>query len=521
MDYSLDPYHMKFQSSIYPNVPELSIDIAAANGNYIYVGVADSPFVAYNYDISDQTDPKLVDKFPFDGPTDADGLYISIDKKYLAQYNFSCIILYDISNPAFLNMIFQWFPPSTIVGSIKDLCMSQDNNYIIGSVRNWEYVVLDIYDKSNLKLKNVLQTSGGEGMIVSLNQKYIYCFDGFRGLLILDILHLFTAQKHIQYIITNKITIYNKILFNQVQLKLFRKCFLQVRNIQKLPDLKIVSKLQLTGWLNYIQRMYNDQYLLVDDYENDQLSLVDIRDITNPILMSTYNSKREQPYAVCNTKNSKYGFIITDKGVRTIPFKSDITIHTYISQVVPQSGGEPLLISLPPNQNLLLSFYLLQEMINLKYFLKIQKVGQTIQFKFIIIRPIIQIAIINIYYQDNYEMKSLPYWMDYTSSSQSLNIKVVKDGLGTNFAQPNLNTVIIQTAIPIINSSFIYNDKLAGLTTTPQQANFVYEYLISQYLLDSNNFVTSFFDHNQTFSFNILDLQVSNMKRLFQLVKLT
>ncbi|EDK31427.2 calpain family cysteine protease (macronuclear) [Tetrahymena thermophila SB210] len=457
MDYSLDPYHMKFQSKIFPDSIS-SIDIAAVlNGKYMYVGVADSPYVAYNYDISDPTNPKLIYQVPFDGYKDADGLYISQDKKYLAQCNYSCIILYDISNPAILNVLFEWFPPPTIFGSIKDLCMSYDNKYVIGSVRNWGYFVLDIQDKTTPKLMNTLETSGAEGMIVSLNQKYLYCFDGFRGLLILD--------------------------------------------IQDLPNLKVISKLQLTGWSNYIQPMYNDQFLIVVDYENGQLSLVDIRDLTNPILMSTYNSKREQALGVCTTLDNKYGFIMTNSGLRTIPLKSDVTIHTQISQVVPQTGAKPLLITLPPDQNLL--------------------VGETIQFNFIIIKPIISMAIINVYYYDNYEMKSLPYWMDYTSSSQSLTIKVVKDGLGTNYTQPNLNTVIIQTAVPIKTSSFIYNDQLTGLTTTPQQANLIYEYLISQYLLDSNNFVTSFFDHNQPFSFNIPNLQVSNMERLFQLVKLT
>ncbi|KAL4445578.1 hypothetical protein ABPG74_006129 [Tetrahymena malaccensis] len=478
MDYSLDPYHMKFQSRIFPNYPGLSIDIAAVNGKYLYVSPGGSPYVIYNYDISDPTNPKLVQEIPFKGNTDADGLYISKDKKYLAQCNYSCVILYDISNPGVLNTLSQWFPPPTIFGSIKDLCMSQDNNYIVGSVRNWGYFVLDIKDKSNPKLMNVLETSGAEGMVVSLNQKFIYCFDGFRGLLILD--------------------------------------------IQNLPDLKIVSKLQLTGWSNYIQPMYNDQFLVVDDYENGQLSLVDIRDISNPILMSTYNSKREQAVGFCSTVNNNYGFIITDKGVRTIPLKSDITIHTQISQVVTQSGGEPILISIPPNQNLLVNFYLfiiLEDKIKNNFL--ILQVGQTIQFNFIIIRPIISMAITNVYYYDNYEMKSLPYWMDYTSSSQSLKISVVKDGLGRNYTLPNLNTVIIQTAVPITNSSFIYNDQLTGLTTTAQQANLIYEYLISQYLLDSNNFVTSFFDHNQPFSFNISNLQVSNMQRLFDLVKLT
>ncbi|KAL4460652.1 hypothetical protein ABPG73_000187 [Tetrahymena malaccensis] len=452
MDMSLDHYHMKFQSRIFQDYPEFTIDQGVVlQGKYMYLGAGSSPYVVFDYDISDPTNPILLDRFPINEYADADGLYISKDKKYLAVCNYSFVLLLDISKPQVLNKIFQWYPPPTIVGSMKD------NKYIIANVRNFGYFVLDIQDKSNPKLMNVLETSGAEGVKMSLSEKYLYCYDGFRGLLILD--------------------------------------------IQNLPDLKTVSKLELPGWLNYIQPMYNDQYLLVDNFENGQLSLVDIRDIYNPILISTYDSKREQAAGLCTTNDNKYAFIITDQGVRTITLKSDVTIHTQISKVVPQSGGKPLLVSLPPSQNLL--------------------VGETIQFNFIIIRPILNMAILNVYYYDNYEMKSLPYWMNYVSSSQSLTISVVKDGLGANYTQPNLNTVIIHSAVPITNTSFIYQDQLTGLTTTPQQANLIYKYLTSQYLLDSNNFVTSFFDQNEPFSFDIPDLQVSNMQRLCQLVKLT
>ncbi|KAL4460650.1 hypothetical protein ABPG73_000185 [Tetrahymena malaccensis] len=459
MDMSLDPYHMKFQSRIFYDYPNFSIDKAIVlQEQYMYIGAGSSPYVVYDFDISDPTNPQMLDRLPiYNENADADGLYISKDKKYLAVCNYSFVLLFDISNPKLLNKIIQWYPPTTIVGSIKGICMTQDNKYIIANVRNFGYFVLDIQDKSNPKLMNVLETSGAEGVKMSLSEKYLYCYDGFRGLLILD--------------------------------------------IQNLPDLKTVSKLELPGWLNSIQSMYNDQYLLVDNFENGQLSLVDIRDIYNPILISTYDSKREQAAGVCATSDSKYAFIVTDKGIRTLPLKSDITIHTQISKVVPQSGGKPLLVSIPPSQNLL--------------------VGETIQFNFIIIRPILNMAILNVYYYDNYEMKSLPYWMNYVSSSQSLTISVVKDGLGANYTQPNLNTVIIHSAVPITNTSFIYQDELTGLTTTPQQANLIYKYLTSQYLLDSNNFVTSFFDQNEPFSFDIPGLQVSNMQRLCQLVKLT
>lgn len=77
---------------------------------------------------------------------------------------------------------------------------------------------------------------------------------------------------------------------------------------------------------------------------------------------------------------------------------------------------------------------------------------------------------------------------------------MVKEGLGENWTRPNLNTLIIKTAVPITATSFIYNDEIS---TTLQQATLIYKYLLGIYLLDSNNFVTTFFDHNQPFSFNI------------------
>ncbi|KAL4497961.1 hypothetical protein ABPG72_014818 [Tetrahymena utriculariae] len=96
------------------------------------------------------------------------------------------------------------------------------------------------------------------------------------------------------------------------------------------------------------------------------------------------------------------------------------------------------------------------------------RVGQTIRFAFLILYPEKNIKINQILQVDNYEIKHIPYWMTYSSSSQILTMSILKEVLGSGSIQKSLNSVIIQTLKQISSGDFVFNQTNA--TTTPDQS---------------------------------------------------
>jgi len=117
-----------------------------------------------------------------------------------------------------------------------------------------------------------------------------------------------------------------------------------------LPEIKIVSNLQLGGWNGGIISLDSDNYFLAITTESGEVTLIDAKDKTNPFIVSKYNSNIENAYNGCTDKNQEYSFIVSDSGYRVLPLKTNLFIHTEIATVTGENQGLRVTTPVPKNQ---------------------------------------------------------------------------------------------------------------------------------------------------------------------------
>ncbi|KAL4453703.1 hypothetical protein ABPG74_009599 [Tetrahymena malaccensis] len=265
-------------------------------------------------------------------------------------------------------------------------------------------------------------------------------------------------------------------------------------DIRNLPKVTIVGQVQLEGWELGVVRLQKDNYLVALTTDAGYAALINSQDKSSPYIISKYNPNKEIAYNGCTDSQENYIMILTNAGFRVMPIKTNLYIHTEIDLVTGQNSGQKVLTPLLKTQNL-----------------------QTIQFTFLILYPEKNIKINEILYVDNYEIKQIPYWMTYSSSSQILTMSIVKEALGSGSIQKSLNTVIIQTLKQISSGDFIFN--YPDIVTTSDQSVLIYKYLRQIQYIDNNGYITSLFDPESDFQFIINGLTITD--RLQSLIKLT
>lgn len=58
------------------------------------------------------------------------------------------------------------------------------------------------------------------------------------------------------------------------------------------------------------------------------ISIIDLSDLQNPIIVSKYIEEEEQSISNCVLNNLEYGFSTSNKGLRIFPLKSKVAIHS-------------------------------------------------------------------------------------------------------------------------------------------------------------------------------------------------
>ena len=97
---------------------------------------------------------------------------------------------------------------------------TNNNKYIIGTVRNYGIYVLDVTNSTEPIFVGGMQTLGAEGIRRSvINDNLAYLYDGFKGVVLL--------------------------------------------NLSNLPEITFFSTISLSGWTNYITPILNEKYLIV------------------------------------------------------------------------------------------------------------------------------------------------------------------------------------------------------------------------------------------------------------------
>jgi hypothetical protein len=89
--------------------------------------------------------------------------------------------------------------------------------------------------------------------------------------------------------------------------------------MNSLPELKIISRVRMDGWLANIFSIKKDSYIVGVNSSYGSVYLVDIRDKKNPWILSKLNNVGEEWLCVCVFSDNTYAFLGSDKGFRVLP----------------------------------------------------------------------------------------------------------------------------------------------------------------------------------------------------------
>ncbi|KAL4468106.1 hypothetical protein ABPG73_002399 [Tetrahymena malaccensis] len=246
------------------------------------------------------------------------------------------------------------------------------------------------------------------------------------------------------------------------------------------------------------------KWVLVSTMDEGQLTLVNSSDPKNLYVISMFQQGEESSQSSCFTSDFQYAFINNELGTRIMPLKSQIILHTQISQFI-------------VNQNNLVSSQVSLSQAD------ILQVGQNIQFDFI---PIYQkegmvISKILYYDQSALQIQDLPSWIDVFNNNYSITFQVPKESLRSNVSEPVQNTILIKSALQLNASNFIYNQD--GFQTNLTLAYQIFQIVRDKLLfLDENGFVTDRFLYNSNITLTDLQLQdLSLLEFIQKQVKIT
>ncbi|EAR96669.2 calpain family cysteine protease (macronuclear) [Tetrahymena thermophila SB210] len=450
-----DPYNLiQIYSQQFGPLTLVDSMVITQDKKYLYVPIEDNNTSFIVYDIQNITQPFEVFRLNINNQNHEESIMFSQDQNYLVSSNDIGILLFDSSKPPTLALLASWNILPFMTGENAGVMITNDNRYIIGTVRNYGLYVLDATVKTNLIFKSTLQTLGAEGIICSnYSNNYAFLLDGFKGVAILD--------------------------------------------LTVLPQIKILSRIPLTGWVNHLLSLQQDTFLLTVVMENQMLTLIDISDKEDPQILSAYQYQDQSAQSLCLSSNNKYSFLNNQFGTVVLPLNSQVLIHTEIEQITLQIDGSQLLNPVSKDQHL--------------------KVGQFIQLKFVFIYPVNGVQIVSVSYYFDFQNNPLPFWMNYNQNSGILQITVDKSGLSSkNINIPNLNTILLKVITPLSPESFQFNS--TDVQTTPSEAQMIFSTLQNINLIDSVGYVTELFDPQKSLFFEINTINCTT--RLYQMTQL-
>ncbi|KAL4431800.1 hypothetical protein ABPG74_015240 [Tetrahymena malaccensis] len=442
-----DPYHMNqiYQYDLTNNLNGIESLALSSDNRYLYVPVQDNNTSILVLDISDISNPTEAFRFRMPVLNLNEAIFFSKDYNYIVSSFDDGVLLIDSSQPPQLFLLDYWQMESNMIGENAGVMITNNNRYIISTIRGYGIYVLDALNKTSLQLKSIYYSAGAEGIIPSQqNDTYAFLFDGFKGVAILDL----TVLPHIQFL----------------------------------------SRFKFDGQVNFVQPILSDQYLIVSILDTSMIHLINIQDITNPFEMSQYQYQNQPSFSLCLSEDNGYAYILNNFGIVLLPLASQVIIHTQMQLITNLPNGVQIQQNIPNGQNLL--------------------VGQIIQFNFIILYPISGMIIQKIQYYYEQQIQDLPVWIQYSSQNQNLVLSVDKNSLDVNnLKAPNLNTILITIAIPLQVYSFQYNQTDLQLNNT--EASLIFSYLKQQNIIDSLGYITDKFDHYEEFYFQIEGLDCS------------
>ncbi|KAL4485481.1 hypothetical protein ABPG73_015273 [Tetrahymena malaccensis] len=467
-----NPYRLNTQN--YKNYPIIqdSLDFDQG-GNYIlvpqyYQGIILSIYQYAPLDNSQEQqnispmNMKLVKTYNNDTPNYSEYIAFSVDRSFAVQAVQEFLIIYNSINIFDMQILSIWQKPDFLQGDLFDVAITPNNQWIIGLILGQGYIVLDISNKTNPVLVNYLKTFSGNTLLISAYYNLAYLAEGSKGFGIID--------------------------------------------ISFLPQIKYISRLSIPGYSYMLLPLQKEDYILITQSDKGLLTLIDIRNKESPIIINTILYLNQHAQAVCSCRKLSYLFITISDGILTIPFKSDVQIHTevaLIKQSINSISTQKLRqnrqnFTLATNQTLIANEYIFQ-------------VGQTIVLDFTILYPInLQMIISQVYtYKDN-NIENLPSYFVFDSQQNQLQMQIKNDLLGLNNVISNLIIILIRSSIPLDSTSFVYQSQDQadlGITNSTQSA-LIYQYLMDQNIINLDGTVNDNYDVQKRINF---DSQFQNL----------
>ncbi|KAL4487734.1 hypothetical protein ABPG73_004994 [Tetrahymena malaccensis] len=408
---------------------------------------------------------KLIKSYPYDNTYFTETFSFNLDRTMAVQPIQFGVNLYNSTDILNLQIYSVWKRPEFVLSGINGACISQDNKWMVASARTVGFLVVNIQDKSDPQLASYYLNSGAEGIVSSLYYNYIYLIDGTKGFAIID--------------------------------------------TSFFPKINIISRIKLLGSSIFGLLLQNEDYIIIAQSDIGMVTLINIKDKLFPQIVSSANYLNENAAALCVCHKINQIFITTTNGILTLPFKSEIKIHTVVYQIKQYSSSQFRKQKYPQasikgskSSPRIMNEYIFQT-------------GQTISLDFEIIYPTnLYMKIIKIYFYSSQIQSDIPSFFSFNFQQQSLQM-YIDQSLGNSNYVPQQNMILIKTQIPLDITSFIYSaeDSYDLAITNSNQSAAIYNSMLSQNILDSDGTINDKFDFYKNL---VLDSQLTS-----QLVKLS
>ncbi|EAR86718.1 two component regulator propeller family protein (macronuclear) [Tetrahymena thermophila SB210] len=335
------------------------------------------------------------------------------------------VIFMDITTIGSFSIKTVWQFTDTMKGSCTGVMFTGDFKYLVGASRGYGYFVLDIRNLNNIQQVNYIDSLGAENLFQStISLNYGFFVDGLQGIFIVS--------------------------------------------FDKMPQIDIISHVEILGWSNDVTFLNNEKLLLVSTLEQGMVTLVDISDIKNPFIVSEYYYENQNGMSTCAFEDNSYLFINNNIGVLTLPTISPVQMHVEVQQVLEYSS-------------------IIQDFIYKKMDVEdVFTVGMDIQLDIVFLYQPLDLIVDSIWHYQQQIMNPIPTWMTYDPEAYSINIQVVKEAIDEqNISQPLVNTIILKTLNPLYQADFNYNN--VSCPTSQAQNDDIFNYILSNgYINDSN-----------------------------------
>ncbi|KAL4455305.1 hypothetical protein ABPG74_012457 [Tetrahymena malaccensis] len=249
----------------------------------------------------------------------------------------------------------------------------------------------------------------------------------------------------------------------------------------QLPNIVVIGSITQNGWSNYISLTLDEKYGIISTTDSGTLTLIDLSDKQNLriIMKSTIKSQSSTTSCV----GISFLFSTNKYGVRLYNLQSQVLIHVE-RQILNESG---VFLKMQSNQSFL---------IGLSYIIRFTS----------LYRKQNQI-IYQIYYYNNMQLKSLPYWITIDQNQSDPNLQIVlnlvipKESLDSQGISQSYLILVIQTCLLLDETSFIFNYE--EVTTTSDESSLIFQFLKSNGYIDGQDCATSLFDSTQQQYLNI------------------